>query len=132
MSLVDACVLDPSILEGAHDHLDMFVPCECRGWGNDAPVQVVEVVVYGAASGTTTYQLHVLVIFALLLLLARARNRSIMAAWILCLLEEEGKVAFDPGVLVAADDHTVVVGVEEEDRGVWWGGVEEVLLEGEV
>ena len=34
--------------------------------------------------------------------------------------------------MVATYDEAGAVGVKEEDGGCWWGGLEEVVLEGEV
>jgi hypothetical protein len=42
---------------------------------------------------------------------------------------EEGKVYFEPGVLVAADDDAGAVFVEEEDGGVCGRGLQEVVFD---
>jgi hypothetical protein len=47
-------------------------------------------------------------------------------------LAEGVQVDFEPGVLVAADDDAGAVGVEEEDRCVGVGALEEVVFDGEV
>lgn len=45
---------------------------------------------------------------------------------------QEGKVDFDPGVLVTSDDNAGAVCVQEEHDRLFGGGLEEVVLDREV
>lgn len=93
----------------------MAIAREERGRADDGPVCIAMVVEDGSSAATPPHELDALKTGAERLAIA-----------------EERKVYFRPRVLVATDDDTWVVDVLKENDGGRGGGLEEVMLNGEV
>jgi hypothetical protein len=122
VALVDSGAFNAELAQCANHHLGMLVPREVITRARNAPIEVALVMEDGASSRSTADKVDG----------ANARRFRLGVVGAVSCGIKNAKVDLGPRVLVAADDYTRSVHVEEQDGAVRGRFPQDVVLNREV
>ena len=107
VSAIHPRIINSKALQGAHDHLGMFVSIENFARANDAVIHIPLIVEHGSSSRASADEIPFLSI-------------------------ECREVYFCPGILISSYDDAIGICIEEEDCGIFGSFLQKIVLDREV